>query len=71
VKLTVLCPSTSLTTFGGWPAAVSIVAVPCRRSWNLAGGAYSHDNPGHDQENVEQLGHGSGDGRDGQIRGTS
>ena len=32
---------------------------------------WAHDHPGHDQENVEQLGHGSGDGRDGQIRGAS
>jgi hypothetical protein len=33
-------------------------APPPREQAHQAGGAYAHDYPGHDQENVEQLSHG-------------
>jgi hypothetical protein len=39
VNATVECPSTSLMTFDGTLAASSIVAAPCRRSWNRIGGS--------------------------------
>src|SRR5579875_1896313 len=39
VNALVACPSRSEMTLAGWPAASSIVAVPCRRSWNRIGGS--------------------------------
>jgi len=51
VNATVEWPSTSLMTFGGWPAARSIVAAPCRRSCSRTGGRPSRAAP---KENTER-----------------